>query len=84
LGERDLAAWRATHVGFIFQFYNLMPVLNAFDNVELPLLLTALSRRDRRERVPRHSHSWASRIEWTITRTNCPVASNSAWRLRVR
>jgi putative ABC transport system ATP-binding protein len=51
LGEGDLAAWRATHVGFIFQFYNLMPVLNAFDNVELPLLLTALSRRDRRERV---------------------------------
>jgi putative ABC transport system ATP-binding protein len=51
LGERDLAAWRATHVGFIFQFYNLMPVLNAFDNVELPLLLTGLSRRDRRERV---------------------------------
>jgi putative ABC transport system ATP-binding protein len=51
LSERDLAAWRATHVGFIFQFYNLMPVLNAFDNVELPLLLTALSRRDRRERV---------------------------------
>jgi putative ABC transport system ATP-binding protein len=51
LGERDLAAWRAAHVGFIFQFYNLMPVLNAFDNVELPLLLTALSRRDRRERV---------------------------------
>jgi putative ABC transport system ATP-binding protein len=51
LGESDLAAWRAAHVGFIFQFYNLMPVLNAFDNVELPLLLTTLSRRDRRERV---------------------------------
>ena len=51
LSESDLAAWRATHVGFIFQFYNLMPVLSAFDNVELPLLLTSLSRRDRRERV---------------------------------
>ena len=51
LSESDLAAWRAAHVGFIFQFYNLMPVLSAFDNVELPLLLTRLSRRDRRERV---------------------------------
>ena len=51
LAESDLAAWRAAHVGFIFQFYNLMPVLSAFDNVELPLLLTALSRRDRRDRV---------------------------------
>jgi len=51
LSDTDLAAWRSAHVGFIFQFYNLMPVLTAFDNVELPLLLTALSRRDRRERV---------------------------------
>ena len=51
LSETDLAAWRAESVGFIFQFYNLMPVLSAFDNVELPLLLTSLSRRDRRERV---------------------------------
>ena len=51
LGDADLAAWRAAHVGFIFQFYNLMPVLNAAENVELPLLLTGLSRRDRREHV---------------------------------
>jgi putative ABC transport system ATP-binding protein len=51
LGDSDLAAWRAAHVGFIFQFYNLMPVLTAFQNVELPLQLTSLSRRDRRERV---------------------------------
>ena len=51
LSEGDLAAWRAANVGFIFQFYNLMPVLSAFDNVELPLLLTSLSRRERRERV---------------------------------
>jgi putative ABC transport system ATP-binding protein len=51
LSESELAGWRAAHIGFIFQFYNLMPVLSAFDNVELPLLLTGLSRRDRRERV---------------------------------
>jgi putative ABC transport system ATP-binding protein len=49
LSEPDLAAWRAAHVGFIFQFYNLIPVLTAFENVELPLLLTGLSRRERRE-----------------------------------
>ena len=51
LSEGDLAGWRAAHVGFIFQFYNLMPVLTAFQNVELPLQLVRLSRRERRERV---------------------------------
>ena len=51
MSESDLAAWRAGTVGFIFQFYNLMPVLTAFENVELPLMLTGLSRRERRERV---------------------------------
>jgi putative ABC transport system ATP-binding protein len=51
LSDGELAAWRASHVGFIFQFYNLMPVLTAFENVELPLQLTALARRERRERV---------------------------------
>jgi putative ABC transport system ATP-binding protein len=49
LSEGELADWRATHIGFIFQFYNLMPVLTALENVELPLLLTTLSARDRRE-----------------------------------
>jgi len=48
LSEGALADWRATHVGFIFQFYNLMPVLTALENVELPLLLTGLSARQRR------------------------------------
>jgi len=51
LTEGELAAWRSAHVGFIFQFYNLMPVLTAFENVELPLQLTSLSRRERHERV---------------------------------
>ncbi len=51
LSSASLASWRAGHVGFIFQFYNLLPVLSAEANVELPLLLTRLGRSDRRQRV---------------------------------
>jgi putative ABC transport system ATP-binding protein len=51
LPEAQLANWRAAHIGFVFQFYNLMPVLSAFENVELPLLLTRLSRGERRQRA---------------------------------
>jgi len=51
LSESELASWRAFNVGFIFQFYNLIPVLTAFENVELPLLLSGLSRRERRLHV---------------------------------
>jgi len=51
LSEGELADWRAANVGFIFQFYNLMPVLTAYENVELPLMLAPLSRAERRARV---------------------------------
>src|SRR5262247_2260239 len=51
LNEQQLAKWRARHIGFIFQLYNLIPVLTAFENVELPLLLTNLSKKQRRDHV---------------------------------
>jgi putative ABC transport system ATP-binding protein len=51
LSEGDLARWRAANIGFIFQFYNLMPILTAAQNVELPLLLTSLRSKERTARV---------------------------------
>src|SRR5258706_3261998 len=57
LSESDLAKWRSQNVGFIFQFYNLIPVLSATENVELPLLLTRLSKKERRGGAPPPPHT---------------------------
>ena len=51
LGESALAKWRSHNVGFVFQFYNLLPVLTAYENVEIPLLLTNLSKKEKKEHV---------------------------------
>ena len=51
LSESALAKWRSSHIGFVFQFYNLIPVLTAYENVELPLLLTNFSKAERKQRV---------------------------------
>jgi putative ABC transport system ATP-binding protein len=51
MNQKKLADWRSRHIGFVFQFYNLLPVLTAFQNVELPLLLTSLNKKERREHV---------------------------------
>ncbi len=51
MSARELATWRGRHIGFVFQFYNLLPVLTAYQNIELPLLLTDLSKKERKEHV---------------------------------
>lgn len=56
LSESALARWRSRHVGFVFQFYNLLPVLTAYENVELPLLLTNLSKKEKKEHVEMALH----------------------------
>ncbi len=84
LSDAALAAWRAAHVGFIFQFYHLMPVLTAFENVELPLLLSGLARRERRERVDRRWSWSASATAPCTARASSRAASSSAWRSRAR
>jgi putative ABC transport system ATP-binding protein len=79
LSESELADWRAQHVGFIFQFYNLLPVLTAYENVELPLLLTGLSGRDRRE----HVHTALEMVGLTDRMTHYPSELSGGQQQRV-
>ncbi len=75
-----LTAWRARHVGFIFQMYNLIPVLTAFQNVELPLLLTKLSKAERRQHVETALGlvaAWPTAS--TTSRGSSPAARSSGW-----
>ena len=62
LNESQLAAWRNAHIGYIFQTFNLIPVLTAFENVELPLLLTKLSKAERRRNDYRELVGLADRM----------------------
>ena len=78
MSEGALAKWRSEHVGFIFQLYNLVPVLTAFENVELPLLLTKLSRAAAGSRSSWPSRSSASRTGWTTTRASSRAGRSSA------
>ena len=80
LSRQKLAAWRARHVGLVFQFYNLLPVLTAERNVELPLLLTHLSRAQRKKHVDAALDVVGlSHRKTPITRGRCRAVSSSAW-----
>ena len=84
LSSGQLAKWRARNVGFIFQFYNLLPVLTAERNVEVPLLLTKLSARSAGATSPRRSSSSGSRTAPSTSRASSRAVSSSASRSRAR
>ena len=82
LSERELAKWRAQHFGFVFQIYNLMPVLTAEQNVELPLLLTSLRRAERREHARTALELVGLEDRMNTSRASCRAARSSASPLR--
>ena len=79
LSDRALAKWRASTIGFVFQSYNLLPVLTALENVELPLLLRRCPSRRRRRRANRAPGPWASRIGRRTCRVSSREGNSSAW-----
>ena len=84
LSESELAKWRSRSVGFIFQFYNLIPVLRAVENVELPLLLTNLSKKERRERALTALKVVGLATAPGTIRGSSRAARSSAWPSRAR
>ena len=78
LPERRLARWRNAHVGFIFQAFNLIPVLTALENVELPLKLTRSQRASGASTPSPHCRWWAWKTECTMFRGSSPAARSSA------
>ncbi len=78
--EGELAKWRSRHIGFIFQLYNLIPVLTAYENVELPLTLTHLNRKQRDEHVKAALNVVGLAIEWTIIRVSFRADRNNGCR----
>ena len=80
----QLAQWRSDHVGFVFQFYNLMPTLTAQKNVELPLLLTRLSSAQRKRNAEVALELVGLKDRGKHRPAGCPAASSSAWRSPVR
>ena len=84
LNESQLADWRNQNVGFVFQTFNLIPVLTAFENVELPLLLMQLSAKKRRELVLTALDLVGLADRAPICRDKCPAGRNSGWPSRGR
>jgi len=75
---------RRQHIGFVFQNFNLVPVMTAYENIEYPLLLIDVAAAERRRRVARSSSRPASRISRATCRTGSPAGNASAWRSRAR
>jgi putative ABC transport system ATP-binding protein len=77
LTETELATWRSQNIGFIFQFYNLIPVLTTVENVELPLILTPLSKKERRAHAEAASKSLGWLSVCTTTHASYPAVKSS-------
>ena len=84
LSDRAIAHWRNVHIGFIFQSFNLIPVLTALENVELPLKLTNLNKKERLEHAGRALKLVSLGDRLITFRVSCPVVRNSVSRSRGR